>query len=197
MMPRRPPTLADWLLQRLASGPRRHSLVGDLHEQFGRGRSAAWYWRQTVITILAGIASDLRHHPVESAHALCAGMGAWVLYSTLIVAPVWWLWSRIGLDYGWIWFGLPLAYIGGWVAGRTMHRFHPERLPTSLLLLVLAGTVTYLPRVFSLSVDAFAYPNYRAQTVWQVATLAVPIAGIIIGSLSGLRPSEQNFLISD
>jgi uncharacterized protein involved in exopolysaccharide biosynthesis len=46
-----PPRLADWLLDRLTSGGTSDSLVGDLHEQFGRGRSIAWYWRQATIAI--------------------------------------------------------------------------------------------------------------------------------------------------
>ena len=49
-----PPRLADWLLQRLATGRRQQSILGDLHEQYERGRSVAWYWRQTIKTILVG-----------------------------------------------------------------------------------------------------------------------------------------------
>ena len=48
----RPPRLADWLLDRVASGRNGESLVGDLHEQFGRGRSNGWYWRQTATAIV-------------------------------------------------------------------------------------------------------------------------------------------------
>jgi uncharacterized protein involved in exopolysaccharide biosynthesis len=54
MMASRPPRFADWLLQRLVAGPRQQSILGDLHEQYGRGRSGAWYWRQTIKTILVG-----------------------------------------------------------------------------------------------------------------------------------------------
>ena len=48
-----PPRVAAWLLERLASGPTRESLIGDLAEQYRRGRSSAWYWRQTLGSILA------------------------------------------------------------------------------------------------------------------------------------------------
>jgi hypothetical protein len=48
----RPPRLADWLLFRLASGSKRHSLVGDLNEQYERGRSSLWYWRQAAKAII-------------------------------------------------------------------------------------------------------------------------------------------------
>lgn len=42
----RPPRLATWLLGWLedTSGP----LVGDLYEEWRKGRSAAWFWRQTM-----------------------------------------------------------------------------------------------------------------------------------------------------
>ena len=199
----RPPRFADWLLHRLASGPNQPSLLGDLHEQYGRGRSAAWYWRQTAKAILAGIASDLRRHPAELFHALSAGLGAWLLYGMLITSPASWLFQRFALDHQWLrtglvfsWAWLPLNLIGGWIAGQTVLRFHGERLPAGLLLLVLADVVTGLPRLFSLSVDAWGYSNYRLYLWWQIAGLVIPIVGIIIGGLSDLRPSEQNFQIN-
>src|SRR5215470_12829337 len=52
MTPSGPPRLADWLLHRLTSGRRQQSIIGDLHEQYRRGRSFGWYWRQTITTIL-------------------------------------------------------------------------------------------------------------------------------------------------
>src|ERR1700730_14558533 len=55
----RPPRLADWLLLRLASGPKRHSLVGDLHEQYERGRSSPWYWRQAAKRIVFNLGMSL------------------------------------------------------------------------------------------------------------------------------------------
>jgi len=204
MMSSRPPRLADWLLLRLVSGPRRESLIGDLHEQYQRGRSTAWYWRQTLKTILAGIASDLRRHPGDLVHALCAGLGAWVLYSLLIVGPAWWLFERVMLDYQWMrgitvipWAWLPFELIGGWIVGRTVRRFHSERLAASLLLLALAGIGTGLPRLFSLSANAWGYPNYRPQLWLEIAHLAAPVVGVIVGALSDRRPSEQHFLINN
>jgi preprotein translocase subunit SecY len=48
-----PPSAATWLLTHL--GRRNESLVGDLLEEYRRGRSSNWYWRQVV----AAIAVDL------------------------------------------------------------------------------------------------------------------------------------------
>jgi hypothetical protein len=46
-----PPKLATWLLERLSSGYHRESLEGDLFEQYARGRTRFWYWRQVLIAI--------------------------------------------------------------------------------------------------------------------------------------------------
>jgi uncharacterized protein involved in exopolysaccharide biosynthesis len=69
-----PPRFADWLLQRLTSGPRQQSIIGDLHEQYGRGRSLFWYWRQTITTILVGDAMKQRL--------------LWVLVPTVVTAAL-------------------------------------------------------------------------------------------------------------
>jgi hypothetical protein len=47
--------LARWFLLRLARGPQRESLIGDLDEQLARGRPSFWYWRQAVSAIVAGL----------------------------------------------------------------------------------------------------------------------------------------------
>ena len=62
-----PPRVAHWLLSRWATGPRRQSLVGDLLEQHQRGRSSAWYWRQTVSAIGASVGAEMWQHKVLAA----------------------------------------------------------------------------------------------------------------------------------
>jgi hypothetical protein len=48
MTERKPPSLAAWLLEWLGVSDANEPLVGDLTEEFQNGRSAAWYWRQTL-----------------------------------------------------------------------------------------------------------------------------------------------------
>ncbi len=65
MNQRAPPAMATWLIERL--GPVRHceSLTGDLIEQYHRGRSKSWYWRQVAIAVLLA-----RLHIVRSVLAI-------------------------------------------------------------------------------------------------------------------------------
>lgn len=56
---RRPPALADWLHERLGGIRQDAALAGDLLEEFRSGRSAAWYWRQTLIAVAHGISGSV------------------------------------------------------------------------------------------------------------------------------------------
>ena len=49
-----PPALATWLLEHIRFSNTGEALAGDLLEEFTRGRSAAWYWRQVLTTVVVG-----------------------------------------------------------------------------------------------------------------------------------------------
>lgn len=55
---RRPPALANWLLDRFGDTWRNPALAGDLLEEFRNGRSPAWYWRQSLVAIANSIARN-------------------------------------------------------------------------------------------------------------------------------------------
>src|SRR5262249_36952677 len=74
-----PPMLMTWLLERLASCHRCESLIGDLREQFHDGRSAWWYRRQVVTTIVAGVAGDVRAHKLQTAGAFITSCAVFLL----------------------------------------------------------------------------------------------------------------------
>lgn len=52
MTQHQPPALATWLLKRAARG--NEALVGDILEEYRRGRPAVWYWRQVLTTVIVG-----------------------------------------------------------------------------------------------------------------------------------------------
>jgi hypothetical protein len=52
--------LATWMLEHLTLGSPNESLSGDLLEEFRSGRSAGWYWRQTLSTIAITLSGKSR-----------------------------------------------------------------------------------------------------------------------------------------
>lgn len=75
-----PPRFATWLLQRFAIGPQREALIGDIVEQYEQGRSAMWYRRQVLMTVLLALVAFAqgRRRPVLRACALAIAV-VWVL----------------------------------------------------------------------------------------------------------------------
>jgi hypothetical protein len=51
---RRPPAIAAWLIER--NSP----LAGDLLEEFQRGKSRGWFWRQALAAVAAGCERNIR-----------------------------------------------------------------------------------------------------------------------------------------
>jgi hypothetical protein len=51
---RRPPAIAAWLIER--NSP----LAGDLLEEFQRGKSRGWFWRQALMAVLTGLGHNVR-----------------------------------------------------------------------------------------------------------------------------------------
>lgn len=107
----RPPRLASWLVRRFAGGPQRESLIGDLNEQFARGRSSGWYWRQVVSALFVCIARDLRDHRLLAMRSV---MLTWVL----VIA---WVEATLAL-YLWV----SETWVNAWVADSVLFYFwHP------------------------------------------------------------------------
>ena len=70
MKPAKPPALATWLLEHARFSTTDSVIAGDLLEEFNRGRSAAWYWRQVLVAIVVGCTSEVRHHRGLAARAV-------------------------------------------------------------------------------------------------------------------------------
>lgn len=60
MRPNHPPKIATWILENLSPGRKNEALAGDLLEEFRRGRTALWYWRQVLTAIISAFAGKLR-----------------------------------------------------------------------------------------------------------------------------------------
>jgi len=66
MRHRKPPGVATWFLNRFSSS---EALVGDMIEEYRRGRSRVWYWRQTSVAVLRTTVADVLSHPFVALRA--------------------------------------------------------------------------------------------------------------------------------
>ena len=87
MSVRKPPRAATWLLNRFGLARQNPPLVGDLLEEFRTGRSTGWYWRQTLVVVLAGLAGNARRFRrllvarlIGWATASCVAFGFWLCH---------------------------------------------------------------------------------------------------------------------
>jgi hypothetical protein len=126
--------LAMWLLQRFGVLERNESLMGDLAEERANGRSASWFWRQTLAAIGDAVAHDLRAHWLLAMRAIATGWGLWLAWArvmNLLASHRVWIVQPLVFFTFLLWPG-----IIGWVVART-HRAHQ-----GAMVLAYAATVT-------------------------------------------------------
>jgi hypothetical protein len=119
----RPPVLATRLLERLVSGPHGDALAGDLVEQYRHGRSGAWFWRQVVLAILAGVGKGVRDHKLLAVRAIAIGLACYLLSAFPIIWLAQWLANEGLLRFFWssIWLTYTACAVSGWIVAR-LHR---------------------------------------------------------------------------
>jgi hypothetical protein len=192
MTSRQPPRLATSLLTRLASGPRLESLTGDLEEQFRKGRSVTWYWRQVAAAIVVDAVRGLRDHKlvaVWAAIVVWAVVITWVkstwalyLWATkkwpILNQSTWWLWYGGGLQIAWC-LG---AALSGWITVRLMRN---QRATMAIVTLI-----SIMPLVFWWG-QPWLMISFRTQAWYRIpqrvfaltVLVGMPIATLIGGLL--------------
>ena len=81
----KPPALATWLLEQTRCSAT-DAVAGDLLEEFHRGRSAGWYWRQALMAIAVGSAAEIRRHRVLAIRAILIVWG--INYAAIVMGRV-------------------------------------------------------------------------------------------------------------
>ena len=76
---RQPPRSAGRLLKRLVPTQDHDILLGDLCEEYQRGRSIVWYWLQILAAIAIRSLKDVRANPLVAARAVITGLLAQML----------------------------------------------------------------------------------------------------------------------
>jgi hypothetical protein len=173
--------IAVWLFERLGLDG---ALAGDLSEEWARGRSTIWYWKQVLIAIWIGIWGAILGHKVLALRALATGCA---------VNAVWlFLWSKF------LHLGLPVSppdtkrltiesaaclsiilltqTLTGWIVART-HRRHAIPMVvvfvTWLVLWYVGGTLSGNE------------PRFLPHLAWYLTPISTVVAGLLIGGIVG------------
>jgi hypothetical protein len=131
MTPRQPPRFAGRLLKRLVPAQDHDALLGDLFEEYQRGRSNVWYCLQILVAIVVGSWKDVRTHALVAARASITGLIAQMvllaafsaLPNVLTGAGFMWGGRWIGLPWYWHWPYAPsldMVMMAVWIAGHVM-----------------------------------------------------------------------------
>ena len=213
-----PPRVAHWLLERCASGPQRESLIGDMLEQYQRGRSATWYWRQTISAIAVSFAAEIWQHKLlaVSVAVFSAYLGDIYTFSRLWV----WVGRLDGLWYPhlinsrWSWIVIdPWAYRLkpylwtsdiAWCAilaamSWIMSRLHPRQRGLVVTLFLVPQVGLCLPHLRTLLTDWLREPS---NPIWLFSVLwfstftfiAIPFS-ILLGGAAGVRRGSVESIV--
>jgi hypothetical protein len=102
--------------------------MGDLVEERGSGRSAMWFWRETVAAIADSVTRDLREHWLLAVRAIIAGWAlhlTWAFVMNVLLGGGQQLWRMHISFFVLTWLVLPVTV--GWGVART-HRAKPAAM---------------------------------------------------------------------
>lgn len=201
MTPRRPPVLAQTLLEWV--DPANDALHGDLLEEFASGRSRAWYWRQVFAAAGVAMARPVRAHGMSGLEPAMLGLIMLFLlgfYVVFVVNVTDWLLrfegvrllSRVPKLLAWWPAAAPLlALTAGLLAGRLIgvagdhHR---------VVRIVAFGGTTMMCAIAALqAVTATVVPSLFLPDLYQqVGTTTAFVAGLIgsLGAAVMARPRD-------
>jgi hypothetical protein len=203
-----PPIVATWLLEHLRSDKVNESLLGDLMEDYGRGRSNAWYWRQVLAAIVVSSCDEVRAHVWIAIKAMVTGWAA----QFMLEFVAWGLLSRFHLrlplyhklplifGYGiaasltWLTVWTPIWIGSGWFVGR-LYRSHLAGMVLVFSTSVLVWKLQKLPWTIHLLLNAVGDPRYFPQLVVELMNLILPSVWIVLGGLIASQ-SRNDYLTS-
>jgi hypothetical protein len=80
MILRSTPPIATWFLNQFGAVPENESAIGDLIEQYQRGKGSIWYWRQVLVIVFVGLYRNIRQ---EQRKFLAALVRTWCVWGGL------------------------------------------------------------------------------------------------------------------
>ena len=184
-----PPSGPTWLLGRF--GHKNDALTGDLIEEYGRGRSVAWYWRQVLIAIVVDFGKNVRAHKLLALRAIAVGWIASYILFRFAANPLFRFYSKVlrthGLFGGLWWqhyylYPAPLISTAftiavGWIVGR-LHRGNRE----AMVLVYLASVQLWsLPELLRLIVNVLGARRFLPYLLARILGFILVTFGILLG----------------
>jgi hypothetical protein len=197
-MDRRPPRLASVLFEWLAPG--NDPLRGDIEEEFARGRTAAWYWRQVFAAITEQAPLTVRARGLVAAENFVTGIITLILigfYAVFVVNVTGWLLRSEGVR---LWEWIPnalgpfngLASIVTFALGLAAGRWIGSGSHANRVAMIIAfGGTTMLCAGVALKTVSIAVNSgaFLPDILSQVSMTAPFVIGLIGGvSAAGFRP---------
>ena len=196
-----PPRGATWLLEKFA--PKNDALTGDLAEEYCRGRSSGWYWKQVLSAIAVGFISDIRTHKLLALRAIALGHATIYLLFRWVEGPLTGAYFRFLFSHGlrrssaW-WQHLsfypptfaPLIClaVSGWLVARC-HRPYKQAM---VLVYLLSLELLFLPDGFRLAVDAIGDRRFLPSFVeWFIFQGVLTAVAVLFGGLR-VRPRSAS-----
>jgi hypothetical protein len=197
-----PPAGATWLLERFNFGRRNDALIGDLIEEYGNGRSGAWYWRQALTTVAVAFCQEIRAHKVLAVRAVVTGWAVWYVYQRFasswvdgiliylrqMLPPA----IQYKVSFGFVWWiiWLSVRAASGWTVAR-LHRGHQTAMVLLFSASVLLWKLRMLPLTFMVVGDAFGNSIFFPYLASRLASIILPPISILAGGLFGVPPESE------
>ena len=201
MRTRQPPSVAAWFLEHL-SASRNDALAGDLSEEYQRGRSRWWYWKQVWIAILVSFFAEIRAHSLLAVRAVATGWAVWYLYSHFISLGVSWLLQPLEYSYPFafghvtpvvsVWWivWLSVRAGSGWIVAK-LHRNHATAMVMAFSASVLLWKLQMIPWTMHLALVSTGWDRYRQELIVNLMGITFPSLCILLGGLSGERSENR------
>ena len=176
-----------WLLDRLGLDP---ALNGDIAEEWARGHSSIWYWRQILSAVRAAIWDGTLWHKMLAVRAVLTGCAmnyaltvALQHLPAVYIPPKAWIatWA-IGLALM-----LLMQAVTGWVVART-HRARPVPMVTAFAIFLMLWAIVLGiadSHLKMLLVDSLDQPRFRPYLFRYLASISTAILAHLLGLYTG------------
>jgi len=198
-----PPGVATWVLTRFCNT--NEVLAGDLAEEYQRGRTVAWYWRQVVVAILVGCGNEIRTHKLLTVRAVITGWAALILSGYLISLPLYKLYSRalVALGLGplrfwwWHYYTYPIIFVpcvGGFLSGWLVARFHRTYRVAMVTMYVISVALAGFPEFFRLATNSVNNSRFVPYLLNYSLIEGLFVVSILLGGLRSTNTESARSL---